>query len=160
MSLEQAAQRWGALYKHPREGEDWRGQVDWERKLAEVRRVVEGGGRILGSIEPPTWEEFRAYVERLPEGKGGWGFLRYEMLKRAGEEELRDWYDHIVVPVVTGEWDPARAVKEAEMLLLHKGKGDVSTLDNFRGIGLLQHAYKIMEWALMAGMWRKLTRIV
>ena len=59
------------------------------------------------------------------------------------------------MPVVDGSWDPAKGVKEAEMVLLDKGKGDVSSLDFFRGIGLLQHAFKIMEWALMAGVGRE-----
>ena len=82
------------------------------------------------------------------------------MLKGAGKHQLRAWYEHIIVPVVSGDWDPAQAVKEAEMILIDKGKGDVSSLDFFRGIGLLQHAYKIMEWALMAGVWREIIRVL
>ena len=113
----------------------------------------------MGGIEPPTWEEFRAYISRLPEGKGGWGFLRYEMLKGAEEVRLREWYDLIIVPVVEGKWTPGRAVKEAELMLLHK-KLDRKSLDHYRGIGLLQHAYKIMEWALMAGVWKKLMSVI
>ena len=48
--------------------------------------------------------------------------------------------------------------KKAEMMFLDKGKADISTLDSFRGIGLLQHKYKLLEWGLMSCMWRNLMR--
>ena len=100
------------------------------------------------NMAAPSWEEFRAYVASLPEGKAGWGFLRYEMLKRAGEDQLRVWYERVILPVVEGRWDPGRAVKEAELVLLDKGKERVDTLDSFRGIGLLAvtGANKMNPW--------------
>ena len=62
------------------------------------------------------------------------------MLKGADEGQLQVWFERVIRPAVTGEWTPGRALKEAELVLLEKGKGDASTLDNFRGIGLLRHA--------------------
>eukprot|EP00660_Eupelagonema_oceanica_P001321 gene1321-5538_t len=122
--LEEAEKKWGSLYRHPRgRGEGW-DEGEWKSNLDRVRQLV-GRGRTLGvDAAPPTWEEFKEYVSRLPGGRGGGGFLRYEMLKRADESQLRVWYDSIIVPVVRGTWDPARAVKEAELVLLSKGKGD------------------------------------
>ena len=93
-----------------------------------------------------TWEEFLAYIRALPEGKAGWGFLRYDMLKEAQEQHLRVWFDKVMNPLLKGKWTPGEAVKKAEMMFLDKGKAGISTLDSFRGIGLLQHKYKLLEW--------------
>jgi hypothetical protein len=159
-TLRRAIERWGELYKHPKHRPEWCGQEEWDKRMEHVRKVVAKGPRLQGTVEPPSWEDFAAYVGSLPEGKSGWGFLRYEMLKRADAEDLRIWYEHVIVPLVQGEWSPGRLIKVAELVLLDKGKGDVSSLDFFRGIGLLQHSYKIMEWALMAGAWKKLVTVI
>jgi hypothetical protein len=157
--IREAEKRLGNLYKHPRGSAGWDEEA-WQAQLERVERIVAAGRRVTGGVEVPTWEDFRAFVAELPEGKAGWGFLRYEMLKSADEGALRQWYDRVIVPVVAGDWDPARAVKMAELVLIDKGKGDASDLDNFRGIGLLQHVFKVLEWAVMAGMWRKILRVM
>jgi hypothetical protein len=61
----------------------------------------------------------------------------------------------VVVPVVRGEWEPEAWLKEGELVLVYK-KGDGSSLEHFRGIGLLSHAFKILEWAIFAGVWRRI----
>jgi hypothetical protein len=90
-TLESIERRWQELYKHPRGGVGW-DEDEWRGTLEKIRRIVAGGRSLMGQVGPPTWVEFQAYVKSLPEGKAGWGVLRYEMLKRAGEGQLRTWY--------------------------------------------------------------------
>jgi hypothetical protein len=119
-TLEEAEKRWTRLYAHPRGGEEWCGEDEWKARLEEVKKVVARGKRIWTEVEPPDWETFRAYVRQLPEGKGGAGMLRYEMYKHAGEEELKVWYENVVVPVVRGDWQPDKWLKEADLALVYK----------------------------------------
>ena len=75
--IAEAEKKLQGQYRHPREVRaDWDEGVFQER-LDWVRRVVGEGARMTGGVVVPTWEEFRAYVSELPEGKAGWGFLRY-----------------------------------------------------------------------------------
>ena len=100
---------------------------------SKVRGSEEGSGergkRIWTEVEPPDWETFRAYVRQLPEGKGGAGILRYEMYQQAGEEELRAWYERVVIPVVQGHWQPGKLLKEADLALVYK-TGDGTSLEH------------------------------
>ena len=120
-TLEEAENRWARLYAHPRGGSEWCGDEKWAERLEEVKKVVAKGKRIWTEVEPPDWETFKAYVEKLPEGKGGAGTLRYEMYKHAGEVELKAWYEKVVIPVIRGEWQPEKWLKEADLALVYVG---------------------------------------
>ena len=48
--------------------------------------------------------------------------------------------------------------KNGELALIYK-KGYGSSLDHFRGIGLLSHAFKILEWALLASVWQNILEV-
>ena len=123
-----------------------------------ARRSEEGCGEREKDLDrggATDWETFKAYVEKLPEGKGGAGTLRYEMYKHAGEEELKAWYEKVVIPVIRGEWQPEKLLKEADLALVYK-KGDGTSLEHCRGIGLLSHAFKILEWAILSSVWEKI----
>eukprot|EP00661_Eupelagonemidae_sp_cell13_P013402 gene13402-biopygen20027 len=157
--LKRAEDKWGKLYQHPDTTEDWCGAEEWEARLREVRRTMATGRRVWTEILPPTWEEFRAYVKRLPTGKSGAGVLRYEMFKQGGERELRVWYEQVVLPAVHGTWDPVQWLKEGILALIYK-KEDGSSLNHFRGIGLLSHAFKIIEWAILASVWRRIVEVI
>ncbi len=158
-TLEEAEKRWGHLYRHPRRGASWCGETEWDKRLEEVKRVVAKGRRIWTEVEPPDWDTFRTYVRQLPEGKGGAGMTRYEMYKYASEEELKIWYERVVLPVVRGEWEPGQWLKEADLALVYK-KGDGTELGHYRGIGLLTHTFKILEWAILSSVWRKIVQCV
>ena len=108
--LKEAQEKWGALFTHPREGENWDEDV-WNNRLERIREVVAQGGPRAETGELLTWEEFLAYIRALPEGKAGWGFLRYDMLKEAQEQHLRVWFDKVMIPLLKGGWTPGDAVK-------------------------------------------------
>ena len=41
--LKEAQEKWGALFRHPREGSDW-DEDDWNDRLVRIREVVAQGG--------------------------------------------------------------------------------------------------------------------
>eukprot|EP00660_Eupelagonema_oceanica_P012816 gene12816-14376_t len=151
--LQRACERWGKLYQHPREREGW-DEAEWRKKLDEVRETMATGHRIAVDLEPVDWETFRAYVRQLPDKKGGAGCMRNETFKYADEAELKVWYG-VVKPAILGTWDPASWMKQSELVLVYK-KGDGTKLEHFRGIGLLSHAFKLIEWALLAKVWTQI----
>jgi hypothetical protein len=64
-TMRRVEEKWGELYRHPRDKEGWCGEEEWNRRLGEVKRIVALGKKTWGGVQPPEWETFQAYVRGL-----------------------------------------------------------------------------------------------
>lgn len=102
-------------------------------------------------IEPPTLQDVNDALKRLKNNKSpGPDGIPAELLKHAGSEVAKVLH-RIVLSVWSSEVLPIEWM-EGALIPLHK-KGDKLLCENYRGITLLNTAYKVLAWIL----YRKLT---
>lgn len=96
---------------------------------------------------PPTQEEIKCHIKNLKNNRtSGEDGIVAELLKNLGPKTLQE-----LTKIITNIWETEKLPEDWKCALIHPlhKKGDRTNVNNYRGISLLQVAYKILSTCLL-----------